>query len=396
LSGEPHTWGLRAGREGASGGGLRIRELGGARELRAFVDAAWRIHSQEPLWIAPPRTTIAAALDPRKHPFHQHSDVSYFVAERDGATVGRIASIVNRRHNAFHQERTGFFGLFDCEDDPDAAAKLVETVAARLKAANMTRMRGPMSFSTNEEIQSPGVLVEGFERPPAIAMPYNPPRYAALLEGAGLRKCIDLLAYSLDDTQPHARLKRSAELLAKRRGAARLTIRSLNLRRLGQEIRIIKTIYDSAWRRNWGFVPMTEGEFAHSAQLLRPVIDPDLCLIAEAEGQPVGFSLAVPDLNQALQRIPDGRLFPFGFVKLLHYRRRIDAFRVLTLGLKPGYRHQGIDALLYLRTWEIGARKGYKHAEASWILEDNRDMRNALEKMGARVEKRYRVYELPL
>lgn len=376
--------------------GLRIRELGTGRELRSFVDVPWRIHAADPLWIAPPRASIAAALDRRKHPFHQHSDVSYFLAERGGTPVGRIASIVNRRHNAFHQEHTGFFGLFDCEDDPEAAAKMIETVAARLRASKLTQMRGPMSFSTNEEIQSPGVLVEGFDRSPAIAMPYNPPRYAPLLEGAGLRKCIDLLAYGLDDTRPNERLKRAAELLAKRRGTGRVIVRPLNLRRLGQEIRLIKAIYDSAWRENWGFVPMTEAEFAHAGKLLRPVIDPDLCLIAEAEGRPVGFSVAVPDLNQALKRIPDGRLLPFGFIKLLHYRRTIDAFRILTLGLKPGYRHQGIDALLYLRTWEIGARKGYKHAEASWILEGNRDMRNALEKMGARVEKRYRVYERPL
>lgn len=396
MSGGSRTRQPAGGSDPAPEGGLRIRELRGARELRAFVDAAWRIHSREPLWIAPPRSTIAAALDPRKHPFHQHSDVSYFLAERAGLAVGRIASIVNRRHLAFHRERMGFFGLFDCEADPEAAAALIDTVATRLRAAGLTQMRGPMSFSTNEEMQSPGVLVEGFDRPPAISMPYNAPYYAPLLEDAGLRKCIDLLAYGLDDTRPHDRLLRSVELLAKRRGAGRVTVRPLNLRRLGQEIRVIKAIYDSAWRSNWGFVPMTEAEFAHAARLLRPVIDRDLCLIAEADGQPVGFSLAVPDVNQALKRIPDGRLFPFGFVKLLRYRRTIDAFRILALGLEPGYRHQGIDALLYLHTWETGARKGYKHAEASWILEDNRDMRNALEKMGAHVEKRYRVYERPL
>lgn len=373
---------------------LRVREVRTSRDLRAFVDIPWRIHAREPNWIAPPRASIAAALDPRKHPFHRHSTVSCFLAERAGRPVGRIAAIVNARHNAFHDERTGFFGLFECEDDSAAAAGLIETAAERLEAAGLTRMRGPMSFSTNEEIQAPGVLVDGFDKPPMIAMPYNPRRYAVLLEGAGLRKCIDLLAYCLDEARPSERLRRAADVSARRRGAGRVGLRPLNLSRLDEEIGAIKSIYDSAWNANWGFVPMTDAEFAHAAKAFRAVIDRDLCVIAEADGEPVGFLLAVPDLNQALRHLPDGRLLPFGFLKVLHHRRRIDAFRILTLGVKRGYRKQGIDTLLYLRTWEAAASKGYKRAEASWILEDNRDMRNALEKMGARLEKRYRVYEL--
>lgn len=375
---------------------MSVRAIGEGRDLRAFVDVAWRVHADDPRWVSPPREAVASALDRRKHPFHRHSDVHCFIAERHGRPVGRIAAIVNRRHNAVHGERVGFFGLFECEDDRDAAAALVDAAAERLRAEGLTSMRGPMSFSTNEEIQAPGVLIDGFDRAPMIAMPYNPPRYAALLEGAGFRKCVDLLAYGIDEPEPHGRLRRAAALAAKRLGTSRITLRPLDFRRLDREIRAIKSIYDSAWSENWGFVPMTDDEFAHAAKAFRPVVERDLSLIAEADGEPVGFSLVLPDLNQALKRLPRGRLFPFGFLTLLRYRRSIDAFRIITLGLKPGYRNRGIDALLYLKMWEIGARKGYKHAEASWILESNRDMCNALEKLGARVEKRYRIYERPL
>lgn len=372
---------------------IRVRELGEGESLRRFIDLAWAVNARDPMWVPPLRSSVRTLLDRGKHPFHQHAEVAYFLAERNGKAMGRIAAVVNHRHNEFHEERTGFFGLFECEDDVEAAGALIDAAAGWLRGRGMERMRGPVNLSTNEELASPGILVEGFDRPPLIAMTHNPPYYGRLLEAAGLEKAKDLLAYWLDDPMPHERLVRGVERLARREGA---TVRPLDPRHFRRDVGIIKEIYNSAWQRNWGFVPMTDAQFEHMAKEFRPIADPDLCLFAEVNGEPVGFSLALPDLNQALKKIPNGRLFPFGIVRLLWEKRRIRGIRVVTLGFKPGYQHQGLGALLYLRGWQTGAEKGYTYGEASWILEDNHDMRRPLENMGARAYKRYRIYETPL
>jgi GNAT superfamily N-acetyltransferase len=372
---------------------LRIREIAEGESLRRFVDVAWRVNTRDPQWIAPLRMSVRTLLDRRKHPFHHHADVAYFVAERGGETVGRVAAVVNHIHNDFHGERTGFFGLFECDDDPQAAGTLLMAAADWLRRRGMERIRGPFNLSTNDEAGSPGVLIEGFDSAPTVMMSHNPPYYARLLEAAGFEKTKDLLAYLIEDQTPPERLVRGVERLTSRAGA---TIRGLDMRRLDEEISTIQDVYNSAWSRNWGFSPMTDDEFRFMAKDLRPIVDPELCLIAEVEGRAVGFSLALPDLNQALRKIPSGRLLPFGIVHLLHTRRKINGFRVLTLGFRPGYQHLGLGAALYLRTWQVGAAKGYVYGEASWILEDNQDMRRPLENMGARVYRTYRVYERAL
>jgi hypothetical protein len=250
-------------------------------------------------------------------------------------------------------------------------------------------MRGPANFSTNEEFSSPGVLVEGFDTPPQIQMSHNPPYYARLMEAAGLEKVKDLLAFWLEGDPPE-RIVRGFERALKRQEAV---IRPLNLKRFRQEVDTIKEIYNSAWSQNWGFVPMTDAEFEHMAKEFRPVVDPDLCLIAEVEGKPVGFSLALPNLNEALRHLRDGRLLPFGIFKFLWHRRKIGSARVITLGFKPAYQHLGLGGAFYLRTWQVGVQKGYPQGEASWVLEDNHEMVRALERMGARAYKRYRLYD---
>ena len=254
----------------------------------------------------------------------------------------------------------------------------------------MDRARGPVSFSTNEEIASPGVLIDGFGTPPAVMMAHNPPYYAALLESAGLAKAKDLYAFWFGDPQLPARLERSLDRILSHADA---TIRPLSLKRFRDEVDIIKAIYNSAWSKNWGFVPMTDAEFEHLAKEFRPVVDPDLCLIAESRGEPVGFSLALPDLNQALKRIPNGRLFPLGIFRFLWHKRKIHSMRVMTLGFKPGYQNMGLGPAFYLRTWQTGLEKGYDRGEASWILEDNLPMVRPLERLGGSIYKTYRIYE---
>jgi GNAT superfamily N-acetyltransferase len=369
---------------------LVVEPLPRGGSLREFVQLPWRVNRGDPHWVPPLRKSVRTLLDRDRHPFHRHAEVEYFLARRGGEPVGRVAAIVNHLHNEFHEERTGFFGFFEVLEDAEAAAALLESAAAWLRGRGMDRMRGPTSFSTNEEV---GVLVEGFDAPPTVLMTHNPPYYGSLLERAGLRKEKDLLAYWHQGGQPTERLLRGSERIAARAG---VRIRTLDLKRFREEVELIQEIYNSAWARNWGFVPMTEAEIAFMARELRPVVDPDLCLFAEVEGKAVGFSLALPDVNQALRKLPSGRLLPFGWLRLLRELRRIRVFRVITLGLRPGYQHSGIGAGLYLRTWSEGLRKGYQGAEASWILQDNLEMVQAIEKMGWKEYKRYRIYERPL
>ncbi len=369
---------------------LRVREIAPGDSLRPFIDLAWKTNAGDPNWVPPLRMAVEPLLDRRKHPFHRHAEVAYFLAERGGEAVGRVAAIVNRAHNDYHGDTVGFFGFFESVDDPAVAGALLDAAAGWLRARGRTVMRGPMNFSTNEEC---GLLVDGFDSPPTIMMTHNPRFYGALLEGAGMEKARDLLAYWIPGGRVPERLVRGAERIARR---DRVRVRTLRMDRLDEEIRIIERVYNAAWNRNWGFVPMTAAEFAAMAKDLKPVADPDLCLIAEVDGEAVGFSLALPDLNQALKHLPDGRLFPFGLLKLLWHKRKIDVARLITLGFTPEYQKAGLGTLLYLKTFETGIRKGYRGAEASWILEDNWEMRRAIERIGAYVVKTYRIYDRAL
>jgi GNAT superfamily N-acetyltransferase len=257
----------------------------------------------------------------------------------------------------------------------------------------MELMRGPMNFSTNDEFSSPGVLIDGFDTPPTVMMSHNPRYYAPLMDAAGMQKTKDLVAYWIPDRIPE-RLHNAMERLSKRAG---VTIRSVRMKELKSEVAKVQEVYNAAWSQNWGFVPMTAAEFEHMAKEMKPVVDPDLVLLAEkADGEPIGFLLALPDLNRAFKHLPDGKLFPFGVFKFLWQKRKIDTARLLTLGLKPGYQHLGLGAAMYTRLLQIGVAKGYKGAEGSWILEDNHEMCTALEKLGADQYKRYRVYDRAL
>jgi GNAT superfamily N-acetyltransferase len=377
---------------GRSGAAVEVRPVQGRGDRDAFLRLPWRIYEDDPAWVPPLLHDVRTLLDPDKHPFHRHADVQCFLAWRGGNPVGRIAAIVNRAHIDFHEERAGFFGLWETIDDVAVSNALLQTAERWLVERGMHTVRGPFNLSSNDELYSGGVLIDGFGFPPIVMMAHSPPYYASLLEGAGYEKSKDLLSYWLAGEQPPERLTRGAERILRREG---ITIRSIDMRRFDEEVAIVQDIYNSAWERNWGFLPMTGEEIEHMARQLRPVVNPRLCAIAEADGEPVGFALGLPDYNQALRHV-NGRLFPFGLLKLLWYRRKIDAARVLTLGVKRGYRSKGLDALLILHIWREGVRAGYAKGECSWILEDNWDMRRGLERIGATVYKTYRVYEKQL
>lgn len=370
-------------------GSIIVEEVLTRRQRMAFLKLPWKVYAGDPLWVPPLLAERKAFIDPKKNPFFQHADVALFLALRDGSPAGRIAALVNHNHNRFHMDKVGFFGLFECVEDYEVAQALLNRAASWLRERGMEVMRGPASFSTNEEI---GLLVEGFHESPMVLMPYNPPYYAGLLERYGFRKEKDLYALIRTAEDMPERLYRLADKIKKR---GRFEVRKIRMKELDEEILRFKAVYESAWERNWGFVPMTEAEIDHMARELKKILDPDLVFFAELDDKIVGFSLTLPDINQALKKI-NGRLLPFGFLKLLYQFRKIDQVRVLLLGVAQGYRRIGIDGVLYLETFKEGIKKGYKRGEFSWILEDNEAMIRPLEAIGATRYKTYRVYDLSL
>ena len=338
---------------------------------------------------------MAVLLSRSKNPFFEHAEAEYFLAERDGLVVGRIAAIANRLHNEFHQDKVGFFGFFEAVDEQPVADALMDAAAGWLRERGFDTMRGPASFSTNDES---GVLVDGFDTPPTLLMPHNPPYYLALLEQAGFSKAKDLLVYQggSEEHQVHMpeRLARGTELIRQRMG---LTVRPFNLRDFPAEIERVKELYNRCWERNWGFIPMTEHEIDHLAKQFKPVLVPGLAPILEKDGKPVGFALALPDLNVVFRKNRNGRMFP-AVLELLWALKtnRIHRLRILLLGILPEYRGRGLDALLYHWIWTTG--NGYRiyWGEAGWILEDNAAMNAGLLKMGFTVYKTYRMLDRPL
>jgi GNAT superfamily N-acetyltransferase len=347
------------------------------------------------MWVPPLRRDVALLLDRRRNPFFEHGEADYFLAERGGQVVGRIAAIGNRLHNETHGDRVGFFGFFECEDDPATAAALFEAGADWLRQRGFDTMRGPTSFSVNDEC---GLLVDGFDTPPTVLMPHNPRYYEPLLLGAGFAGVRNLLAYEGGHPEHYApvpdRLTRAVEIMRERMG---ITLRALDMRDFAGEVERIKAVYNAAWEKNWGFVPMTDREIEHLAEQFKPVVVPDIIPFAEKDGKVVAFGLAIPDLNVVLRGNRRGRLLPV-LPKLLWYlkREKIRRARIPLLGILPEFRGRGLDAVLYHWIWTRAAEHGMFWGEAGWILEDNPAMRAGLEKMTFRVYKTYRLYDRTL
>jgi len=358
-----------------------------AKELRQFIMYPWRLYRGTPYWVAPLVSDQRLLLDPKKNPFFEHSEVQHFLAWRDGKIIGRISAIVDHNYVEFQQEKAGFFGFFECIDDQEAAGQLFATTEKWLRERGMVRMIGPTNPSTNDTV---GMLTDAFDQYPVLHMPYNFPYYLRLCEAAGLTKARDLYAYYMESKIAISdKIRRVAELVTKRR---KVTVRPLNMKKLfTEEIALIKTVYNDAWTRNWGFVPWTEAELEHTAKDLKKVVVPDVALLAFVDGEIAGVSISLPDLNVALRHI-NGRLFPFGLFKVLWYARKIDIVRTLALGVRKKFQGLGLDAVFYYETYLRGTKAGFHRGEMSWILEDNYPMRNAMENWGARIYKTYRIY----
>jgi GNAT superfamily N-acetyltransferase len=352
----------------------------------------WRIYpGRYQAWVPPLLVEEHKRIDPRKNPFFEHGAVQLFLAYKDGHIAGRIAAIENRLHNEFHSDKVGFFGLFESIEDQEVARALLDAAAEWVGSRGLDTLRGPTNFSTNEEC---GLQINNYDSAPFVMMTYNPPYYVDLLEGWGLKKAKDLLAYQVrreDFDQPRfAKLQQLIE-----RFGRDISVRSLRMDRFAEEVALVRKLYNAAWERNWGFVPMTDAEVDHMAKQLKPVVDPELALIGEVEGEPVGFALALPDVNQAIRRA-NGRLVPLGLIKLLWHMRRVNGIRIITLGVVEQYRGGPMAPMFYLEIFKRGSRKGHGVAESSWILEDNQPMRLGVEKMGFTPYKTYRLYDKAL
>jgi hypothetical protein len=366
-----------------------VRAVGGRREFRQFIDYPYRLHASDPHWVPPPRLSERERLTPKKNPFFDHADVQLLLAWRGARLVGRIAAIDDRLHNETHHDNVATFGFFEAEDS-HAARALLEAVERWARARGRAHVRGPLNPSLNE---SAGLLIEGFSTDPMLLMPHNPPAYAEYVEAAGYRKVKDLFAwlYDVDREVPPM----VAQLAGRIRDRHRIVVRPLRLSEFTREVERLRAIYCGAWQGNWGFVPPTEAEFRRLATELKPIFDPRCAVCAEVDGRPVACAIAIPDINQVFKGT-GGRLFPLGLFRLLRRRRYIDQLRLLLLGILPEYRAYGLYPLLLAELHRQLQGTSYRRVEFSWILEDNRDVNQPAQHAGARLYKRYRIYQKAL
>lgn len=364
---------------------MEVAEVGPGKDLDEFIDFPYSFYSKDPLY-APPLKKEMKEQFSGKNPFFRHAEARYFVARKGKKTVGRVASVINRRHMEFHRESAGFFGFYESVNDHEICSGLLNAVSDTLKGKGMTVMRGPMNFSTNEEC---GFLIEGFEEPPMLMTPHNPPYYSDLMERYGMHKAKDLYAFihKMRATLPEKVLR--VAMIAEKRG---ISVRPVDKKKFDQEMQVFQKVYNSAWEKNWGFIPLTNEEILYLGERLKQIAVPELTLIAEDDSEPVGFLGLLPDFNYVLRHMK-GKLNPFTILKALYYSRKITDLRLLLLGIKPEYRNKGVDALLYREGFN-GIKKGnYKRLEFSWILEDNIPVQRIVEMVGGRLYKKYRIYE---
>ena len=370
---------------------MDVEQVEGRRGVAAFVDVPWRLHDpSRSQWIPPLRAMVRDALDRRRNPFYREAERALFVARRRGRAVGRVAAIENRWHNRHHGDRVGFFGFFDCADDREAAGELLRAAESWLAERGLGPVRGPISPSMNHEC---GLLVDGFELPPVVMTPWNPPYYGGLVEAAGYARAQDLLGFWIpagDRLAVPERVRRLAERTLRKSG---ITFRTLDVGTLEREARKVLELYTEAWAGNWGFVPPSWDEFWHIAKDLKSVLAADFSFVAETSEEIVGFMLIARDINKLLARMPSGRLWPWNVARLLFGVQKVLKGRVVLLGLKSEYRHRGLFPLFAYEAARRALEVHAEGAEASWVLADNEAIVAPLEAMGLVAYKRWRIYE---
>ncbi|HLS94010.1 hypothetical protein BC792_1064 [Sphingobacterium allocomposti] len=363
------------------------------RQLAAFIDLPHDLYANDPNYVPELFLGQQDLLSANKHPFYKHSSAQAFLAYKEGKLVGRVLAIWNTNHNTFNNVSEGQFGFFECINDQEVADTLLDTAADWVKAQGGNLMVGPINLTTNDTC---GLLVEGFNRPPMAMMPYNPPYYADLITNAGYQKKVDLRAYLVTKATASRRSVMLLDKLEERLKRSGIVLRQINLKDFAGEAEKIKRVYNKAWDKNLGFVPMTDDEFRHTAKDLKMILDPKYCIVAEKDNEIIGFALGIPNINEVLIQIKRGRLLPFGIFKLLFGLKKIKTIRVLMLGVLEGYRKLGIEACLYGRIIKNAIPSGIEAAECSWMLDHNYMMNHAIEQINAEFYKRYRLYEKAL
>jgi GNAT superfamily N-acetyltransferase len=372
---------------------LDVRPVSGRRDLKEFIDLPFRLHSNSPQWVPPLRLERWMFLTRRLNPFFTHGDAQLFLARRDGRVVGRISAQYNDSFNAQHHNRWGMFGFLEFEDDAEVLAAMLDTAAEWLTARGYDRMIGPMDFAMNDES---GVMFEGYERMPMIRQPWHPPYYFERCEAAGLGKAQDLFMYELEIADRSRMLPIIFRLAAEVEPRHGIRIRRMSRRSLRKDMDRFAEVYNSAWADNWDFVPYSKADLDTYALDMQLVFDRNWFMVAETpEGDTAAVAITIPDINQVLKRM-NGRLLPFGWWHFLRRHKIMDRVRVGFLGVKPEYQHTGVAAALYVEHFDTAGRRPQTWGEMGWILESNRNMNKAMEAMGGRIVRRFRIYEREL
>ncbi|HEY6977199.1 MAG TPA: hypothetical protein VH396_12975 [Chitinophagaceae bacterium] len=371
-----------------------IKEVTNRHEWNQFIKLPWEIYKKDSLWVPPLLFDLKKQLNQKVNPFFYAADIKYWIAVSGGRCIGRIAAIVNYHHNRYYQTAVGFFGYFECINDIPVSQALLFTANEWLRKQGMTVVWGPVNLSLNNES---GLLIEGFHRSPIIQMSYNPPYYVDLLESSGYKKEHDLFAFYICDEilkneKIIQRLKRLSEIVIKKE---KISFRHFNKRDFKNEAEKIRLLFNDYMSDNWGFVPMDKQEFDFIAQSLKPVLVKELAIFAQIDGKEIGFSLALPDINQVLKHM-NGKLTPFGIFRFLFLKNKITDIRVILMGISKQFRRKGLEAVFYYQTIIEGAKRKFSGAELSWVSEDNPLMIHALENLNAKLYKRYRVYKKEL
>jgi hypothetical protein len=375
---------------------LTIRAVEDASDRKTFVDLAFALNRNDPNWVPPLKTEVHGLLDPRTNPWFEHAEARLFLAERDGRPVGRISAQVDQLVLQHMGAGTGQWGMFEAEDG-EVAEALIHRAEAWLRGRDMTRSMGPFSLSIWDE---PGLLVEGFDHPPTVMMGHNSDAYAPWVEGQGYRKVKDLYTYDLEVRKDFPPLVQ--RIVASGEKNPKIRIRNVDKSRFDEEAALLLGILNDAWSDNWGFIPLTEAEIAYAGKKLKPIVFEDLIRVAEYEGEPVAFMLTLPDLNQMTADL-NGRLFPFGWAKLLWRlkRARFPGARVPLMGVVKRLHGTRLASQLafmmieYIRRAGV-ARYGMERGEIGWILEDNQPMRSIADAIESKINRVYRIYEKAL
>lgn len=362
--------------------------------LRQFINFPHQLYMDQPNYISELNMTLKNRLSYR-NPFLKHSEIALYLAKESekGKTLGRIAAIYNKTHLEKHNDSCGFFGFFDCIDDEEVAKLLVNQASNWLRLKGLKYLVGPTNLTMNE---SCGILCKGYEFPNQINMPYNYPYYNDLLEACGLINAIDLLAYEIIDRPTLEKYSNIMQRAEKRLYMQDIQIRATSPKTYTKDINSLRSAYNKFNEGNWGFMPLNKLEFEYLASDLKSIMPYDLALIAEKESKVIGYIVAVPDFNQVLKKIPNGKLFPFGILKILKYKKAINSSRVMLIGVDEKYRGTGLDLVLYKRITNALYKHNIFRCEASYIMSTNKTMNSLLVKIGGLPIKQYKLYKKPL